>query len=221
MASRQIDLGFVKGNDILTGESLPTSANEGDLFYKTDTNDFYQWSNGGWVKKGNTAGKAGIDGKDGTSAGFGTPTAEINGSTGTPEVTISTSGPDTAKVFKFTFTNLKGEKGDTGDKGEDGTITQSQLVGGDSDHPIYFKLYTFSSASYEDKATVTLTGIPADAIIDGLNLQTTAGMQELDTATLMGFWRTSSTEMKVAYTIDSSTSWEYLEITLYYHRISK
>ena len=35
-------------------------------------------------------------------------------------MTVQTSGPDTAKVFAFAFTNLKGEKGDTGDTGPQG-----------------------------------------------------------------------------------------------------
>ena len=33
---------------------------------------------------------------------------------------MSASGPDTAKVFAFTFSNLKGAKGDKGDPGPQG-----------------------------------------------------------------------------------------------------
>ena len=50
----------------------------------------------------------------GPAAGFGTPTATINNSTGTPSVTVTASGSNTAKVFNFAFSNLKGAKGDTG-----------------------------------------------------------------------------------------------------------
>lgn len=68
--------------------------------------------------KGDT-GDTGPAGADGAAAGFGVPTATVDANTGTPEVTVTASGPDTAKIFAFEFKNLKGEKGDTGDPGED------------------------------------------------------------------------------------------------------
>lgn len=66
------------------------------------------------------AGPAGADGADGAAAGFGTPTATVDATSGTPAVTVQASGPDTAKVFAFSFTGLKGEKGDTGAQGPAG-----------------------------------------------------------------------------------------------------
>ena len=56
----------------------------------------------------------------GTAAGFGNPVATVDGNTGTPSVEVTASGPDTAKVFTFTFKNLKGAKGDPGSAGSDG-----------------------------------------------------------------------------------------------------
>ena len=56
----------------------------------------------------------------GTAAGFGNPVATVDGNTGTPSVEVTASGPDTAKVFTFTFKNLKGAKGAKGDPGSAG-----------------------------------------------------------------------------------------------------
>lgn len=57
------------------------------------------------------------DGATGQAAGFGNPTASIDDNTGTPEVIITASGEDTAKVFDFQFKNLKGGQGETGESG--------------------------------------------------------------------------------------------------------
>lgn len=59
-------------------------------------------------------GTNGADGAPGAAAGFGTPTATVDSATGTPSVTVTATGPDTAKVFAFEFHNLKGEQGPAG-----------------------------------------------------------------------------------------------------------
>ena len=69
--------------------------------------------------KGDT-GPQGPRGETGAAAGFGTPTATVDANVGTPSVTISASGANTAKVFNFAFKNLKGQKGDTGPRGPQG-----------------------------------------------------------------------------------------------------
>ena len=82
-----------------------------------------------WVIKGNLkgpqgergqTGEAGSSGVDGVSAGFGTPTASVDSTTGAPGVEVTATGPDTAKVFTFAFSGLKGEKGEQGPQGEPG-----------------------------------------------------------------------------------------------------
>lgn len=86
----------------------------------TPSNDGVNWML--LAQKGD-AGDTGETGAPGAAAGFGQATATVDESTGTPSVDVTTSGPDTAKVFNFAFSGLKGEtgaKGDTGDKGDTG-----------------------------------------------------------------------------------------------------
>lgn len=71
------------------------------------------------VSDGND-GQDGQDGDPGAAAGFGTPSATITDNTpGTPEVIITASGEDTAKVFSFNFKHIKGDRGFTPEKGTD------------------------------------------------------------------------------------------------------
>ena len=64
----------------------------------------------------------GTKGSTGDAAGFGTPTASVDSNVGTPSVTVTATGPDTAKVFSFAFSNMKGETGAQGPKGETGDV---------------------------------------------------------------------------------------------------
>ena len=70
------------------------------------------------------AGAPGTNGKDGAAAGFGDVTATVdNKYLATPTVSVSTTGPNTAKQFSFAFSGLRGPtgpKGDTGNKGDTG-----------------------------------------------------------------------------------------------------
>ena len=86
----------------------------------TPSNDGVNWM---LLAQKGEAGDTGETGAPGAAAGFGQATATVDESTGTPSVAVTTSGPDTAKVFNFAFSGLKGEtgaKGDTGDKGDTG-----------------------------------------------------------------------------------------------------
>lgn len=76
-------------------------------------------SSSGWLSWSNDGGRANppnvnLKGPAGTAAGFGTPTATVDQTTGTPSVTVTASGPDTAKVFAFAFSGIKGESGGGG-----------------------------------------------------------------------------------------------------------
>lgn len=91
-------LGF-RGNGIKSVSSTPSTEDEGENVVTVLTDDGQTFTfnvrNG---RKGST----------GSAAGFGTPTATVDGNEGTPYVTVSATGPDTAKVFSFAFRNLKG-----------------------------------------------------------------------------------------------------------------
>ena len=69
-----------------------------------------------------------LKGDTGDAAGFGTPTATVNNTVGTPGVTITSSGPNTEKVFNFAFTNLKGNTGEAAGFGTP-TATVDNTVG--------------------------------------------------------------------------------------------
>ena len=86
----------------------------------TPSNDGVNWMQ---LSGPGLPGEQGEQGEPGAAAGFGQATATVDESAGTPSVDVTTSGPDTAKVFNFSFSGLKGEtgaKGDTGDKGDTG-----------------------------------------------------------------------------------------------------
>lgn len=86
----------------------------------TPSNDGVNWMQ---LSGPGLPGETGPQGEPGTAAGFGQATATVDESTGTPSVNVELSGPDTAKVFAFAFSGLKGEtgaKGDTGNKGDTG-----------------------------------------------------------------------------------------------------
>ena len=71
-------------------------------------------------------GSPGAQGATGAAAGFGTPTATIDANVGTPSVTVTSSGANTAKVFNFAFKNLKGQPGEKGSNGTSPTVTTKQ-----------------------------------------------------------------------------------------------
>ena len=110
----------------------------------------------------------GVKGDTGDAAGFGTPTAIVDANVGTPSVSITSSGPDTAKIFNFEFHNLKGEQGTIPDLSAEtiDTIDTIQteyptLTAGDKVSALFGKIKKFLSdlkSKKVDKAGDTMSG---------------------------------------------------------------
>lgn len=92
---------------VTEAENVNATITEGNIFEVTDRTG---------VKKTLNLNIAG-----GTPAGFGEIAATVDSSTGTPNVTVTTSGTNEAKNFTFAFTGLKGEQGLPGERGEQGS----------------------------------------------------------------------------------------------------
>jgi hypothetical protein len=79
----------------------------GDMYLNASTYDVYK------ATDANTWGYVcNIKGDTGKSAGFGTPKVTVDSNVGTPSVSVTAEGEDTAKVFSFDFKNLKGQPGE-------------------------------------------------------------------------------------------------------------
>lgn len=120
-------------------------------------------------------GATGATGATGAAAGFGTVSATVDANVGTPSVTVTASGPDTAKIFDFAFHNLKGE---TGQNGEDGAAGFSPVA-------------TVSKAG--DTATISITdedGTTTATVKDGSQYDFVEDGRSSNTADLNGICST-------------------------------
>lgn len=116
-------------------------------------------------------GETGPQGEPGVAAGFGTPTATVDGTTGTPSVEVQASGPDTAKVFAFTFSGLKGETGAQGAQGVQGETGPQGPQGekgetGETGAAATVQVGTTTTGAAGSQAQVTNSGSNAAAVLN-------------------------------------------------------
>lgn len=107
--------------------SLNVKGDDGSTFtHSVSADGTLSWSNDGGLPNPDPVnikgpqGEKGDKGDTGAAAGFGTPAITVSPSAGTPSAQVTASGPDTAKIFSFSFSGLKGETGPKGDKGDTG-----------------------------------------------------------------------------------------------------
>ena len=109
----------------------------------------------------------GPKGDTGEAAGFGTPTAAVDNTSGTPAVTVQASGPDTAKVFSFSFTGLKGATGEQGPQGVQGPQGNPGADGADGEDG-FSPTVSVMDISGGHRITITdASGPPVFNVMDG------------------------------------------------------